>query len=316
MKKFFINDSNIRKLDSHLNLTDPDIIDVEIEKFIENFWNNTGEHEELLRPFFTSSLQWQLLRPLYIYYYSLKNLKQIHKDIDILTSTCIIDIIAKHLDIKLNKNRNFIDKYLFHKRIYEFNNDLNYYQFIKKIINYYFFLIKNKFRIKVLYLDAGKLKKDFEEIPNSLSGFQIPVFKSNSFNPDINKIQKQIINNINKSEVSIPKELIIELVKINFFNIFPKIINKISNYVDYINKKNVKLVIISAPTHEDHLCLIAASKLAGCKSLVMWHGYTYQINPFLNYCDFQGITSELDPKYKEPKNYPLKQSWFDENLRT
>ncbi len=314
MKKFIINDSNIRKLDSHLNLTDPDIIDAEVEKFIENFWNNTGKHEELFRPFFTTSLQYNFLRPLYIYYYSLKNLKQIHKEIEIVTSTCIIDIVAKHLDIKLNKNRKFIDRYLFHKRIYEFNNDLNFYQFFKKFIKYLYSLIKNKFRIKVIYLDGGKLSKDFEEIPNSISGFQIPMFKSNSFNPDINKIQKQIIKNINNSEVSIPKELIIELVKINLFNIFPKIINKISIYFDYINKKNIKLVVVSAPTHEDHLSLVAASKLAGCKSLVMWHGFTFQTNPFLNYCDFQGITNEFDPKYKEAVHYPLIQSWFDEKL--
>ena len=53
-----------------------DIIESEIEQIISNLWNNTCSIEKELRPLFSSFLQINLMRKLYIYYFSLFNLKK------------------------------------------------------------------------------------------------------------------------------------------------------------------------------------------------------------------------------------------------
>ena len=50
---------------------DSDIIESEIEQIISNLWNNTCSIEKELRPLFSSFLQINLMRKLYIYYFSL-----------------------------------------------------------------------------------------------------------------------------------------------------------------------------------------------------------------------------------------------------
>jgi len=308
--QYIIDYSNLRQIDQYLNLSNSDEIDQEIEKIISNLWNNTGKYESLMKPFFTTSLQFQFLRPLYIYYLSIKNLKAKYRKIIIKSSTSIIDIIAKELNIDLRPDRSFHDYEIFHSRRYEFDLTTKKRKILKKIYFHINNIFNNK-KFNIIYLDAGKLNEDFRKIPNSISGFDIPFSSSKHFKLNISEVQKQIFENINNVKTSIPKKLILELVQSKFFTILPKIINKINIYINFINKYKVKLVIISAPTHEDHLCLTAAAKLCKCKSIVMGHGLILINNPFLDYCDYQGKINDFDPDYQVSKQFKLNQSWLD-----
>ena len=312
--QYVINHSKLREIDQHLNLSNYDEIDKEIDKLIFNLWNNTGKYESLMKPFFTCSLQYNYLRPLYIYYFSLKNLKEKNKKISIESSTSIIDIIAKELDIFLKPDRSFYDDELSQNRWYEFVASSKK----RKILKFIYFNIRNLFtknNYETIYLNAGKLDSDFKEIPNSISGFDIPISIPKLFNLDIRSIRNQMIENINTSKTSIPKQLILNLIQTKFFTILPNIINKINIYINFIKKYNVKLVIITAPTHEDHLCLVAAAKFCECKSLTMGHGIILINNKLLDYVDYQAKINDFDPQYKVSKQFKVNQNWFDKKLK-
>ena len=70
-KELFTLDRNLI-----LDSIDADSLENEIEQIISDLWNNTCSINKDLRPLFSSFLQINLMRKLYIYYFSLYNLKK------------------------------------------------------------------------------------------------------------------------------------------------------------------------------------------------------------------------------------------------
>ena len=109
MSKLIIDHNYLRKLDEHCVIGNKEQCEDEIELIVSNLWNGVGECGEWIWPFYTSYLQTNLLRPLYIDYFSLIHLKQKYKKIIIQDSTVIIDIIADYLGLEVEKKRKYYD---------------------------------------------------------------------------------------------------------------------------------------------------------------------------------------------------------------
>jgi hypothetical protein len=93
----------------------------------------------------------------------------------------------------------------------------------------------------------------------------------------------------------------------------PDLVNRIGSLVEFIEKYKVRLVIASAVTHEDHLCLLAAAKLANIKSLIVSHGFTNVTNLSLNnYCTHQATINQIEPHYAGLQQLKMKINWFNE----
>jgi len=100
MGMYLLDNRKLWNLDKFFHIEDPDSLDEEIEGIVENLWDGIGARETLLRPFFPTYLQSNLLRPLYIHYFSLRELQRRYRKIEIRASTVIVDILARRLGLQ------------------------------------------------------------------------------------------------------------------------------------------------------------------------------------------------------------------------
>ncbi len=313
-----INYSNLRDIDSYLHVDDPDRLDDEIEEIVANLWKDIGSCEELLSPFFSSYLQTNLLRPLYIHYLALRELKCLHNKVLVNASTVVIDVVAKNLGLELNPDRSFHDEEFFLVYHYDFSGANNRPYWKRALISLYGAFIVPVRRLTgldVLYMNAGKLDADLSGIPRAMSAFRIPQRNSKRLDCDVVAIGNQVRKNIRSMTLSIPNECVVELVERRVLAYLPDMLNRIGVLTDFIEKCRAKLAIASAVTHEDHLCLLAAAKLAGIESLVMSHGFTYVHNPFLGYyVTNQATLNNIEPRYEGAAQFSMKANWFERKI--
>ena len=317
MKNFEINEESLFDIDSVLEGQDLKQYDLEIEQIVNNLWTGVGEFEEILKPFFTIYLNNQLLPSLYINYLSLVKLEAKYDTINFKASTSIIDIIGKKLNFKLDSNRKNYDAEFHLVSSYFFvTNPKASGTLLRRILRN----IKQKvilywqvFRgVDVMYMNAGKLMYDFSLIPNSLNANYIPYSKSKKEVPDIENIKNIVKKNINSIDLSIPSDLIIEVLDQNIFKYLFLTFNRIFTFYEFIKTHKVKLVISSAVTNDLLLCLLAASRLAKIDSLIVSHGMPTTVNPWLDsYCTYQGTLNDFEKKYEDTKQFPFKASWFE-----
>lgn len=320
MKDYVINKTSIYDVDSALDGQDMKKYDLEVKSIVDGLWKNIGEFEDILQPFFTVSLQNKLLQSLYINYFSLRKLSDSYENINVQASTTTIDIVGKYMDLTLEPNRKNYDLEFDLSRVIFFtsndNCDIFCRNFFKKMIK----KIRNKVVLKyailtgidVLFLNAGKLKKDFLKIPNSLDASYINHHKVNRHQSDINNIIKVVKSNIYSMDLSIPNKLIVDLLVKKVFKYLPAVFSQIFSMTEFINKHKVRLVISSATTNEEFLCLLAAAKIAEIDSLVIPHGLVTASNQGLNnYCTYQGVINDFEPKYKKTQSIDLKLSWYE-----
>lgn len=320
MATFTIDDKNLRDLDGFLEVENPDGYDEEIENIVNNLWQGIGEYESLLLPLFTISLQSDLLRPLYIQYLTLRELGSHYDRIVVNASTVNLDIVAKHLGFELSPDRSFHDKELFLIRHYDFSEAgrrrrPGWKRSLSSLVDGFVRTLCDFRGIDVLYLNAGKLANDLARIPRSMSARRIPLCRSARLGCDVASIEAQVRENIQSMNLSIPRELVLELVERRMLVYLSDVVNRIGVLAEFIEKYGVKLVIASAVTHEDHLCLLAAAKLTGTDSLIVSHGFTLAVNRFLDhYGVHQATLSDIEPRYEGAAQFPLKASWFERKV--
>lgn len=323
MNNFIVDREKFYQLDFVLAGEDLASYDIEIENIVNNIWNEVGEYESIISPLFITLLNNYLLRSLYINYLSLIKLKNQHKHkkIRLDASTLVVDIVARHLQIELNPKRKILDA--------EFNlirphfslrwgsSNATTVENMARSVQYYF---SEKWAIHrgidVIYMNAGKLKDDFCKIPNSFDCRYMPInFKSKRINWHIDDIKDVVRSNINSVDVSIPREIIIELVEKSVFKYLPNILYRISTLVDFIQENKIKLVISSGATDEVFISLLAAAKITGVDSLVIPHGVVSLHNKNLNnYCDYQGVLNDFEFRYKGVRKIPFRMSWFEKEV--
>tara|TARA_B110000967_G_C18902071_1_gene576768 strand:- start:2988 stop:3938 length:951 start_codon:yes stop_codon:yes gene_type:complete len=313
---FDINEVSIFEIDNVLEGQDLSQYDLEIEQVVDNLWSGIGEFEDILLPFFTIHLKNELLPSLYINYLSLIKLESKYETISAKVSTSIIDIIAKKLKIKLDPNRINYDHVFGLKRSYFFtSNPMLKRPLWKRILS----RIKNIAIVKwsifrgvnVLYMNAGKLKEDFSLIPNSLNAIHIKKNNSSAVKQDIDKIKNVIKNNIERMDLSIPSDLIIEVIDQNIFSYLCHTFNHISSLVEFIKVQKIRLVISSAINNELFLCLLAAARISKIESMVVSHGMPTVFNKKINsYCTFQCTLSDFEHQYYDTKQFQFKAKWF------
>jgi hypothetical protein len=297
-------------MDKFFKVEDINQYEDEIENIVSSLWFNLGDYQKYMQPSFVSFLQTNLLRPIYIYYFSMKELIKQYDEIIIKDSTTLLDIVANHFMIDLPSNRKNHDLKFGFERLYYFNKKSE--GFIKRSLRKIYCYINISKGINVLYLNAGKLDRDFNKIDNSMSATFISQ-KNIEVNSDVEKIEKQSILNIKELDTIMPKNIILDLLHCRVYCHLENFLSQIKVYFNFIKLHNVNLIIISAATHEDNQTLLAAANIAGIKTLSIGHGYTTIRNNFLNgYLDFQGTINNFEYQYSKAKQMRLKMSWFDE----
>jgi len=316
MGMYLLDNRKLWNLDKFFHIEDPDSLDEEIEGIVENLWDGIGAREQLLRPFFTTFLQTNLLRPLYIHYFSLCELKKRYRKIEVTASTVIVDILAHHLGCRLSPQGSMHDKELYLLPYYHFSrkerSSLPYWKRMLFTIGGAFVKLAGALgKVDVLYLNAGKLDKEFSRMPRAVSAKWVALRRSGRMRCNVEAIAEKVRENITCMELSIPNEIVRELVELRVLAYLSDVIDRIGSLADFIEKYKIRLVIASAVTHEDHLCLLAAARLAGVDSLILAHGITLAQNPFLHdYASYQATMSDIEPRYANAHLFPLRSYWF------
>ena len=287
-----------------------DIIESEIEQIISNLWNNTCSIEKELRPLFSSFLQINLMRKLYIYYFSLFNLKKKHSEIKVSNSNILVDIIGRHLKFTFTKNLIDHDNDFNLKRYYSFYDEkLSIKKKIKNLINYLNSFIDFK-KYDILFSDQNRLRNELKKVKKSKIISKISSKKKIELNIDIELIKKEMKNNLSMINTSIPKNLIEELLEKRIFVYLPQTLKRISEISYYIKKKNIKLVIASSSVHEEDIVLLVSAKICKIETLLINHGLAGCKNQFLNnYIDYQVTFSPQEYQYKGAKCFGLSPNW-------
>lgn len=319
MSTFYLTLENIYELDQFFDVDNPDRLDEEIENIVSTLWINTGSEESLLKPFFSTFLQSNLLRPLYIYYFALKELQKIYPNIVIKASNSLLDIVASCLGVELSADRSMHDEDFYLIRRYQFSKAEHQQRGWKGRMR---MLVWQWVRFKgwvtgvdVLYLNAGKLDGDLKHVKRKLSASWIPPRKSNRLSWNLDAISAQILENIQNMRLAVPTACLQKLVELRVLAYLPDLADRIGALVESIESLKVKLVIATAFTHEDHLCLLCAAKIAGIESLVLTHGVTFAKNIFLDgYANWQATLSPIDPIYEGATQFPMRYEWFERRI--
>ncbi len=304
-KELFTLDRNLI-----LDSIDADSLENEIEQIISDLWNNTCSINKDLRPLFSSFLQINLMRKLYIYYFSLYNLKKKYLEINVSNSNILIDIIGRHLDFNFMNNLKNHDDDFNLKRYYSFyekNSDIK--KKIKKFVNYFNSLFDHK-KYDVLFSDQIRLRNELKNIKKAKMISKILSNENINLDVDITLIKKQMKNNLSMIKTSIPKNLIEELIEKRILDYLPQTLKRIGEISNYIKKKNIKLIIASSSVHEEDLVLLVSAKICKIKTLLINHGLAGCKNQFLdNYIDYQVTFSPHEYRYKGAECFGLSPNW-------
>ena len=319
METFYLDLENIYELDQFLVVDNPDLLEEEIEGIVSALWANIGLEEAILKPFFTSYFQSNLLRPLYIYYFSLKAIQKRYPRVLIRASNCLLDIVASSLGVELSNDRSMHDDDFYLVRHYQFakvgQKQPGWKTFLRSLVWRWVRFVGWFKGIDVLYLNAGKLDKDLKHVKRKLSVNLIPPSRSKRLNWNLEAISAQIQQNIRSMHLAIPTECVQKLVELRILAYLPDVFDRIGILTETIERFRVKLVIATAFTHEDHLCLLAAARITGIEGLVLTHGVVFAKNTFLdNYVGSHATLSEIEPKYEGATQFPMRYTWFDRKI--
>jgi hypothetical protein len=310
---FTIDLKELISLDKYFDSALSSALEEEVESVTKALWDGV-ESYGTVHLFFIHYLNVNLLRTLNIYYFSIVNLKKKHKEIKITDSLTILDIIAKFEQVDVQRSRHNHDA-AFHlsKRIIKNRKGVSKF----KVIIYRFLNLVRPFfskDIKVIFLNAGKLNKDFRRLDSSFNAKAIKIVQTEKNNLLAQKIIQKSKENILELNLSFPNQLLVDVLDAYVYNDVHYLLDSIDSYVDFINKHNVRVVIASAPMHEEHIALLSAASLTEAKSLVIGHGFSLNGNPAIdNYIDYSANISDLEYKHKAKKIFKLKMDWFNES---
>ncbi len=312
---YIIDFETLRELDCFFDPVDADQYEQEIEAIVSGLWQGC-ECESIMKPLYTTFLQICLLRALYIDYFSIKEINKIYSKVTVTASTTTLDIVGGYFGLNMDRNRSNCDSELHQFRPYTFLGLVPFWREIARgcrfVIKWISYIqnYKDK-KVDVLYRNAGKLQRDFAKIPRAFDAGWIPAMASNRFRCNPANLAAQIRKNIQLMKLSIPNELVMELVERRVISYLPETIQYIGTLAEFIEKHKVRLVIISAATHEEHLVLLAAANLMGVESLVIGHGFTGPCNPFLHYAvTHQATNNRFEIRYDGANQWRLRMDWF------
>lgn len=308
MKFFFINHTNINFIDKYFKFKNINILNKEIKKIIDNFWIDTGKYKQNYAILLTSDLKSRWLTRFYIYYFSLKNISSKYEKIFLKDTNYALSLFKDEFNLNFKKNtRDHSDRFFGEPEIYP--------KGFKRLIFKLIFIKENFFMKDIIYLNAGKLDKDFKELNNSINAKLIPI-KSFKYNQNVSKkLKKQILKNIRRVKISLPKHLLIKFIEDKILYNLEYLLNYIDTMVQYINKKKIKLCIISTTWNDKHLALLIASKITGIKCLITSHGLSSKKNYSLDCENFLNAKiSKFEYNYKNSKNFKFKPKWLHEKI--
>ena len=311
-KKYIINKKNINLIDKNFKVSNKFKLEKEIEDIVDNIWIGTGKFEEILKPLCTSHLNVTWLRRLYIYYFSIKKLKENYSEIIIEDDFYILKIFKNEFNLKILSGGKKLDKQFYLENYLQW---LDYSQtsLIKKIYIKIFYQIKKFQKLDIVYLNAGKLDKDFKLLKNKIDADFIDRRNNILNKEDVKFIQKQVRKNIKKLNVSIPKKILERFFEDKLIKFIPDLLSHIYSIVEYIKRRNIKLAIISTPAHDKHLSLFIAAKISKIPCLLLGHGLTGVKNPFLDKFHFYNAKiSDFEYSYPAAENYCFKSKWLYE----
>tara|TARA_B100001989_G_scaffold234727_1_gene195474 strand:- start:741 stop:1697 length:957 start_codon:yes stop_codon:yes gene_type:complete len=293
-----------------LNKIDHEIIEEEIEDLVSNLWSSTCHLYKELSPLYSSYLQINLLRKLYIYYFSLLSLKKKYSNVKITNTNVLVDIIGNHLNFDFSKNLANHDNDFNLKRFYSFSDkSFTLKKRIKKLIHQISYFLQFK-KTEIIFSDQIRLRNELKKIDNAKSVSNIFFKESHKLNLDVKKIEVQMKKNLNLKKKSIPNEVINELIEKRVINFLPDTINRIEQITSFIKRNSIKLVIASSSVHEEDLILLVAAKICNVKTMLINHGLTGCKNQFLdNYLDFQVTFSPHEYRYKGAEHFSLSADW-------
>jgi hypothetical protein len=296
-------------LSAHIiNKSDAEKYDKEVESIVLNLWANSGELEELISPFFRTYLQNSVLRPLYIYFVYIKNLLDKKVQITQTDTLSIIDIIFDYYKLPTNPKRLNHDYQFLLGRVYSFNNR----SFAWRLRGFWGRNFLSKRNPNIIYADSGKLLSDLKKIKGIDYNF-IP-YSSNFHKYHVDGLVSKSLFNISKLSLSVPYEVIRAVLYRYVYDHLEKCFLRIEDYKKYIRKNNIKLILISAPTHEDHLALLVAAKQEKVPSLIIGHGYAGGVkNAYLDgYVSYQATINSCEYIYQGARNFHYGMRWFNE----
>ena len=311
-KKYFINKKNINSLDKYFLVSNKAILEKEIENIVDNIWSGTGKFEEILKPLCISHLNITWLRRLYIYYFSIKNLKKEYGEIVVEDDFYILKIFKDEFDLKILSGGKKLDSQFYLENYLQWV-DYSKTNLMKKCYKKLIFFIKKFQKLDIIYLNAGKLEKDFNLLKNTMNADFIER-KNNILNKkDVTFIQKQVRKNIKNMNVSISKKILERFFEDKLIKFIPDLLSHIYSTAEFIKRRNIKLAIISTPSHDKHLSLFIASKISKIPCLLLGHGLAGTINPFLDNSHFYNAKiSDIEYNYDLADNLSFKPKWFYE----
>jgi hypothetical protein len=309
MSRLIIDYKFLFKMDENFKIKNIEKCETEIESIVFNLWKNIHHHEKVLKPAFVTFLQTNILRSLYICYFSMLELIQKYDDIHIQNSTIILDIVANYLKIELPKNRKNHDEDFGLLRVYSFQKKDGY---IKAFLRSAHCMVNVTKGIDVLYLNSGKLDNDFKHVDKSMSALHVKILSKNNCDDVSDKVIKKSKSNISNINLSIPLEVLFDLLCKRVYCYLPQFFSQIDAYYNFMKLHKIKLIVISAATHEESHALLAAANKLSISSLLIGHGHTGLKNQFLDgYVTYQGTINDYEYKYKGVKQFKLKMEWFE-----
>lgn len=302
---------DLLSVDENFQFDNVNLFEKEVKTIVDSLWSSLSYEEKFIKPFFLYQLQTKLLTQLYISYFSLLNISK-KKNITIKASHTIFDLVANYLEINLDENRNNYDHF-FAQVLFPYQHQ----KIVSKIASKFRFMllkVRGKLNlIDVLYINAGKLSKDFRKCYRSVDATSIPQLYEVKDRIDVDNIISKSIKKIEKLNISIPKILLINFLNKFVYGNLVYLIGKTLGYADFIKANKVKLVIVSSGSHNSHLALLAAANLSNIKSLVVGHGFSpYRKSISHINTLYDATISPLEDKIPNSKSFNLRMLWFDE----
>lgn len=310
--KYLINEKNIISLDKNFKVLNKSKLEREIEDIVDNIWTGTGKFEEILKPLCISHLNLTWLRRLYIYYFSIKKLKEDYNEIIVEDDFYILKIFKNEFDLKILPGGKKLDEQFYLENYLQWL-DHSKTSLIKKIYIKIFYNIKKFQKLDVIYLNAGKLEKDFKLIKNKIDASFIETKNNILDKEDVKFIKQRVRKNIKNMNVSISKQILEKFFEDKLIKFIPDLLSHIYSIVEFIKRRNIKLAVISTPAHDKHLSLFIAAKISKIPCLLLGHGLTGVKNPFLDKFHFYNTkNSDLEYSYRAAENYCFKAKWLHE----
>ena len=309
---YIIKDQGLNELDQHFHLSNNTNLEKEVEEIVDCFWKNTDKYEKLFKPLLISHLNLNWIRRLYIHYFSIKNLSEQHNQIIVKDTNFFIELLKDEFNLILSDDRkDHSERFYINKMLYWLKTDKI--GFLKKVYFKYKYFLEMRKKINIIYLDAGKLKHDFNKIENAFNAKFIHFKVINKNKEEAKKIENQIIKNLSNIKLSIPNKILIEFLREKIFNLLPELLSFIESLVKTIKEKKIKIAIISTPSHDHHISLFIASIICNIPCILLGHGFSATKNIHLeNFSFYNCRTTNFDYKYLNALDFLFKPGWIND----